>query len=243
MAYRLLLAYDGTAFHGFQRQPRQVTVQGELEGALFRLTGRRAPVVGASRTDAGVHATGQVAVWAPADCRIPPDRLRLALNEALNPRIVVRDCTVVADDFDPRRAARAKTYAYRIWTGGPPPPEQASFVWWLGAPLSLPALDRLARQFVGVHDFRAFRGEGSSARTTTRRIYAAGWTHAQGMWTFRVTGNGFLYHMVRMMVGAMVAEVAEGHADLVASGLGHPEGPKVAPPAPAQGLCLERVDY
>jgi tRNA pseudouridine38-40 synthase len=243
MAYRLLLAYDGTAFHGFQRQPRQVTVQGELEAALLRLTGRRAPVIGASRTDAGVHATGQVAVWAPLDCRIPPERLGQALNDALNPRIVVRSCTPVADDFDPRRAARAKTYVYRIWTGEAPSPQQARFVWWLAVPLNLPALDRLAQKFTGCHDFRAFRGEGSSARTTTRRIYAAGWTHVNGMWTFRVTGNGFLYHMVRMMVGAMVAEVAEGRAGLVESGLRHPEGPKVARPAPAQGLCLERVDY
>lgn len=243
MAYRLVLAYDGTGFHGFQRQAAGRTVQGELESALTRITRMEAPVVAASRTDSGVHAAGQVAVWSPGGCRIPPDRLVTALNAQLLPEIVVRGCEAVPDGVDPRRAARAKTYSYRIWTGGPPDPFTARFVWWMDGPLSLTALNRLARCFLGPHDFWAFRGEGSSARTTERVIYAAGWAVERETWIFRVTGNGFLYHMVRMMVGAMVEEVARGRTGLIARSLAEPRRGKAAPPAPAHGLCLDRVEF
>jgi len=242
MAYKLVLAYEGGGFHGFQRQPRKRTVQGELEDALWRLTGRRASVVGASRTDAGVHAEGQVALWRPDDCRIPLERLRQALNGRLPPDVRVRHVAEVPDHFTLRRPA-AKTYRYRIAPGGSDNPWMAMHSWAVSHPLSLVALARLSERFLGRHDFYAFRGEGSSAKTTVRTIFAVRWHAEHGTYVFQVTGSGFLYHMVRLMVGALVADVSGRRPGLVEQGLLARPGFKTGELAPAQGLTLVRIDF
>jgi tRNA pseudouridine38-40 synthase len=242
MAYKLVLAYDGGAFHGFQRQPGKRTVEGVVEDALHHLTGRVAPIIGASRTDAGVHAQGQVALWSPEACRVPPGRLKAAMNARLPMDVRVRDAALVPDAFDIRRAG-AKTYSYRIAPGGSDDLFVTSHSWAVFEPVSLPALDSLSRQFLGTHDFYAFRGEGSSARTTVRRILAVRW-HAEGaLFVFHVTGTGFLYHMVRLMVGALVADVGGRRPGLVREGLAAAPGFKTGELAPPWGLTLERIDF
>lgn len=242
MAYKLVLAYEGAGFHGFQRQPGRRTVQGVVEEALWQLTGRRAAVAGASRTDAGVHAQGQVALWCPDDCAVPPGRLLPALNGRLPQDVRVRTITVVPDDIDIRHAG-SKTYSYRIVPGGSTDLWLSAHSWAVSAPVSLQALDNRARLFVGTHNFYAFRGEGSAARTTVRTILSARWHAERGAFVFRVTGSGFLYHMVRLMVGSMVADVSGRRPGLVAAGLASAPGFKTAELAPPHGLTLERIDF
>lgn len=242
MGYKLVLAYDGGGFHGFQRQPGRRTVQGELEDTLHHLTGRSAPVVGASRTDAGVHAEGQVALWAPEECRVPADRLRHALNGTLPSDVRIRDIAWVPDPFDIRRAG-AKTYRYCIAPGGSDDLFLSAHSWAVWGPLALADLELLSERLLGSHDFYAFRGEGSSAKTTVRRILSARWHAERGLYVFRVTGSGFLYHMVRLMVGALVADVSGRRPGLVEEGLKARPGFKTGELAPAQGLTLERIDF
>ncbi len=242
MAYKLILAYEGAGFHGFQRQPGRRTVQGVLEETLCQITGRRAAVAGASRTDAGVHAEGQVALWAPDDCAVPAGRLLAALNGRLPQDVRVREVAIVPEGIDIRHAG-SKTYSYRIVPGGSTDLWLAAHSWAVSDPVSLEALDARARLFLGTHDFYAFRGEGSGARTTVRTILAARWHADRGAYVFRVTGTGFLYHMVRIMVGAMVADAGGRRPGLVREGLLCPRGFKAAEVAPAHGLTLERIDF
>jgi tRNA pseudouridine38-40 synthase len=238
------LAYDGTDYAGWERQPSQPTVQGELERVLREVTGITARTLAASRTDAGVHARGQVVAWHTEACRIPVERLPAVINRRLPLAIRVLRADIGPPAFDPRRAARAKTYSYTLWRGGgEPEPDIARRAWAVEAPLSLAELNRLSRRFIGRHDFRAFRGEGSSAVTTVRTVYAAWWEARPPYWTFWITGDGFLYHMVRFIVGSMIEAARSGSDAAIGEALAHPDGPKVGVPAPARGLCLEAVEW
>ena len=243
MALALKLAYDGTAYFGFQRQKDRPTVQGTLERVLARLSGISAPVVGAGRTDAGVHARGQVAVWRSESWPIPVERVPMVLNGQLPDDIRVLAAWLVPAAFDPRRAARAKTYSYTLKLGGTPDPIADRRVWVLDEPPDHVLLERAARLIEGRHDFRAFRGEGSSARRTERTVFAARWEIRPPYWVFWITGDGFLYHMVRLMVGAMVEGARRGTLEAIEQGLRAPHGTKVGRLAPARGLCLERVEF
>ena len=245
MSLVMRVAYDGREFSGFQRQPGLRTVQGVLEAGLLQASGTSTCVtLGASRTDAGVHARGQVVAWSGHGWAIPPHRLSAAVNPCLPPTVRIVAAWTGPDGFDPARAARAKTYSYTIRPGpGHPDPWDEGQAWTPGGPLNLTALNRAARLFVGGHDFRAFRGEGSSARTTERTILAAHWQAEPPVWRFWVTGDGFLYHMVRFMVGSMIEAVRRESLDAIRSALLHPEGQKAAAPAPPEGLCLERVEF
>ncbi|MCL8206543.1 MAG: tRNA pseudouridine(38-40) synthase TruA [Actinomycetia bacterium] len=243
MALALRLAYDGTAYFGFQRQKDRPTIQGTLEKVLARLTGIVAPVVGAGRTDAGVHARGQVAVWRTDAWSIPVDRVPAVLNRRLPPDIRVLAAWTVPATFDPRRSARSKTYSYTLKLGGPPDPWADRRAWVVDEAPDPLLLERAARLFVGRHDFRAFRGEGSSARSTARTVLAARWEIRPPYWVFWITGDGFLYHMVRLMVGAMVDGARRGTLEAIERGLDAPHAGKVGRLAPAHGLCLERVEF
>ena len=239
----MTVAYDGSAFAGFQYQPRAATVQGALEDALARVTGVRARVQGASRTDAGVHAHGQVAVWRTEAVPVPPDRLAAVLNRRLPPQIRVRDVHQVPMSFDPRRS-RAKAYSYRVVAEPLADPFWVPRVAVAPTALALGPLNAWAGLYVGCHDFGAFRHQGSSARTTVRRVFASHWAVAPAGspgWVYWVTGDGFLYHMVRLMVGAMWAAAAAGSADPIVRALEHPERTGGFQAAPAAGLCLEQV--
>lgn len=245
MGLAMVLMYDGTAFHGFERQgtagPR--TVQGVLEERLGRLLGP-GHIRGASRTDAGVHAHGQVVYWTGL-CRIPLERLPAVLNRALPTDVVVARVAALADPaWDPRRHAVAKAYSYRIWCGSEPcPPDVARYCYAPGRALDLAAMRRAAQWVEGRHDFRAFRREGSSARTTVRTVYRAafGPEADHRVWRLELVANGFLYQMARMIAGGLLL-VGEGHPpELFRRHLEQPTAGKVGRVAPSAGLCLERV--
>ncbi len=244
MYLRLLVAYDGTDFSGFQKQPGQRTVQGELERHLSQLLGP-GKVKGASRTDAGVHAWGQVVVWT-GSVPIPLDKLTTVLNHRLPSDLSVRAVRWVPETFRPIQDAQAKYYSYRVWIADFVPwPGQARYVAVMEQPLSWGILTRAADTIRGRHDFRAFRSEGSSAQTTTRHVFQSRWVMEQHglIWRYDIGADGFLYRMVRHLVGAMMFCAKTGDLSILYEGLENPHGDKIGLVAPAKGLILKRIDY
>ncbi len=255
--WKLVLAYDGTEFHGWQVQPDRVTVQGELRDALVRVTGEDVLPQGSGRTDAGVHALGQVASFALA-ARIPEANLARALNRTLPASIRVLSAARMASDFHARHHARAKTYEYRVFRGEICPPWQARYVYALNAPLDVEAMQHAAERVCGEHDFTSFaatdpdrleRDADSTAESSTdhvRCLYASQWTQAaeNGLLVYRVRGNGFLHHMVRNLVGTFL-EVGRGNrAETEISAILASRAREAAgPTAPARGLFLVHVEY
>jgi tRNA pseudouridine38-40 synthase len=242
---RLTLHYDGGGFAGWQVQPGERTVQGELEAALVRLTARPARVIGSGRTDRGVHAVGQV-VGTAVPRKWSALELRRALNAVLPGDIWVADAGEAHDGFHARYDAVARGYTYRLGTA---PVSRSPFLsrscWPLGEALPVAVLNAAAARFVGDHSFRAFAKTGQPERGERCTVYAADWTPwAPAGHHFRVVANRFLHHMVRYMVGTMV-DVARGRRGLdEIDGLlaGRP-GLETSPPAPAAGLFLTRVYY
>jgi tRNA pseudouridine38-40 synthase len=240
----LVVRYDGTDYHGFQRQTALATIQGELERSLTALLGAGG-VVGASRTDAGVHAQGQVVVWR-GPVPIPIERIAMVANRALPASIQIVKAWWVPGGWDPRRAARAKQYSYRLWrTSNPPDLSWYRLVYPIDAVLSWERLQRSAKLFVGTHDFRAFRTEGAGVQSTVRTIFASRWTIEENgnIWRYQVVGNGFLYRMVRHMVGSMIrAAQPQGSLQEIETSLGR-HTYKVESLAPPSGLTLDWIDF
>ena len=242
--WRLLLEYDGTEFEGWQLQPGARTVQGELEEAFARITGRRVVVYGAGRTDTGVHAAGQVAN-ARAETRLEPAVLQRALNASLPRDVAVRALSAVPDAFDARRDARSKLYLYRVWNAATRSPLHERWSHPLPAPLELGAMRAAAEALLGTHDFASFRAAGGKGRTSVRtltRLELSG--ERGGELRFEVEGNAFLRHMVRNLVGTLL-EVGRGRrpAGWPAEVLAGRDRRLAGPTAPARGLTLVRVDY
>lgn len=243
MQVKLTLEYDGTGYAGWQLQRDQDSIQGRLEAALERLFSAPVRVRGAGRTDAGVHALGQVAA-----ARIPRPfdaaDLKRALNALLPADIAVLDSAIVDDRFDPRRNAIRRVYEYRILNRPCRSAFDYRYAWLIGDALDLNAMNTAASIFVGEHDFAGFRSLGSEERSTRRRVYASQWTRSGERFTYRVEAESFLRHMVRTMVSAM-AEVGRGRAqpgwisDLLASR----DRASAPAPAPAAGLFLTEVRY
>jgi tRNA pseudouridine38-40 synthase len=242
-SFRLVLEYDGAGFAGWQRQPAQRTVQGALEDALARLAGEPVRVRGASRTDAGVHAEGQV-VCARLATDLAPDALRRALNGLLPRDAAVVDAAEAPAGYDPRRAARAKLYRYRIWNGASPSPLRAARTHRAFTPLDLAAMREAAAHLLGEHDFRAFQAAGAAPGPTVRTLHRLAIEgESRGEVRLLVEGDGFLRHMVRILAGTLV-EVGIGRrapAGLPAR-LAARERAAAGPTAPARGLCLVWVD-
>lgn len=243
--WKLLLAYDGSEFYGWQVQPDRVTVQGELRDALARITGEDVLPQGSGRTDAGVHALGQVASFA-LTTPIPEANLARALNRTLPASIRVLSATRVGGDFHARHSAQAKTYEYRIFRGKICPPWQARYVYAYHAPLNVDAMQRAAAWVLGEHDFTSFAASDSDAdaRGNVRCLYASQWTQEAELLIYRVRGNGFLHHMVRNLAGTFLEvgreNIEEGE---IVSILASRSRERAGPTAPARGLFLVNVDY
>lgn len=250
--FRLTLEYDGSGFAGWQVQAGSTrTVQGELEAAILRVTGTACRAHGAGRTDAGVHAEGQVANLKLATA-LSAAALQRALNALLPGDLAVVSAEVVPDDFHARHNARAKLYRYRIWNGARPSPLRAARSWWVKAALDPEPMAFAGTQLLGTHDFASFQAVGSDAETTLRRLTRCDVLAfpplpdpgARGDLEIRVEGSGFLRHMVRILAGTLV-QVGAGRRDpgSLPAVLAARDRRAAGPTAPPQGLTLVRVDY
>ena len=267
--WRLTLAYDGTDFRGWQVQPGEPTIQGELQAALGRITGEAPLPQGSGRTDAGVHALAQVASFA-LQARIPPDNLQRALNRTLPPAIRIIESRTVPSTFHARHSAVAKTYEYRVFREPLCPPFLARYVFASPWPMDVEALQRSARLFEGEHDFLSFaatdpdlasrnsepdlepdqkiKAPTAPPAEAVRTIFSSAWeqqkTEAGDLLVYRVRGNGFLHHMVRNLVGTML-DVGRGHLNMeeIPGIIAARSRSAAGPTAPARGLFLHSVEY
>lgn len=245
MQLRLTVEYDGAAYQGWQLQPDGPTVQEVLEHAFATALREPVRVRGAGRTDAGVHACGQVAAvrvtQVPANLR----RLQRSLNALTPDDIAIRDLTLVDDDFDPRRQAKSRVYEYRIWNDDTPSPFWRRYAWHVVPPLDVPAMDAGAAELLGEHDFAAFRGaDAEILRTTVRRVLESRVQATHAMLVYRVEATAFLKHMVRNIVGTLVEvglrQRLPGAMREVLAGRDRTRAGETAPP---HGLTLVAVRY
>ena len=242
---RLLIAYDGTEFRGWaaQREPHVRTVQGELQSVIARVLGEPPRLTVAGRTDAGVHARGQVASFR-TDSPIDPGKIRSAVNGALGPEVVVREATHAAAGFDARFDATAREYRYAIDTADVPDPFSARFRWHRPGPLSVPRMREAARHLVGQHDFSSFCRRPGGGRSTVRHLHALSIRREVDVVTITARADSFLHQMVRALTGTLVAagsgRIEPGDAGQILEARHRAAAPQLAP---AQGLTLERVIY
>ncbi len=240
---RLKISYDGTAYHGWATQPGLPTVQGTLVDAIEKLTGIRTDLLGSSRTDAGVHALGQVAAFT-IDTPVPPDNMARALNHLLPEDIAILEAIEVPQSFDPITDTRSKIYRYSIYTGTVRPPMQIRYCWHRPGQLDAAAMQAAAAILVGKHDFKSFASAGDMRESSVRTILRCD-VSADGLWIyFDVQADGFLYNMVRNIVGTL-AEVGRGRwtPQDVERILAAQNRSEAGPIAPAAGLCLMEIFY
>ena len=239
----LTLRYDGTAYHGWQVQPNAKTVQETLQDAIEALTGVRSGVIGCSRTDAGVHAAMFCCTF-DTESKIPTARMPAALNSFLPDDIAVYDCSPVAADFHPRYAARGKRYTYTIWNSPYRNPFCERFSLRRVGRLDADVLDAASKQFVGTHDFSAFCSADADTTDAVRTVFSAAVRRKGDTVRFTVEADGFLYNMVRIMVGTLL-DIAGGKltADTIPKALASGDRTLAGATAPAKGLVLEKVFY
>ena len=242
--FKLTIEYDGTRYHGWQRQKGDRTLQGEMERALTVMTGRNIALNGSGRTDAGVHALGQTANF-KCETRLSPDIFQKGLNSLTDEDIVIRDCREVPIAFHARFDVRSKTYHYRIRNRPLPSALERLYAWQIRRPLNRAAMAEAAEYLSGEHDFKAFEGAGSPRAHTRRRIFKSEIiSKAGGMLIFQVTADGFLRYMVRNIVGTLV-DVGAGKfspfefQEILAS----EDRGRAGATAPPHGLFLMHVSY
>ena len=243
MRVKLTLEYEGTAYFGWQLQAGQDTIQGRIEAALAQVFGAPIRVQGSGRTDAGVHARGQVAsALLPREFDLAD--LKRALNALLPSDIAVNAVEGVADGFDPRRDARSRMYEYRILNRAFRSAFEFRYAWLVREQLDLDAMRTAARAFVGEHDFAAFRSLGSEEKTTMRRVITSDWIRADDLLVYRVEATSFQRHMDRTMVAAMV-EAGRGRiaTSQIAAIIASRDRATAPAPALASGLYLVKVRY
>lgn len=246
---RLRVAYDGTDYCGWQRQNNGATVEGELQKALDQLFGPGVELTGASRTDAGVHALGNVAVF-DVETRIPPEKIAVALNHKLPENIRILESEEVAPDFHPRYAKSEKTYEYTVIHTDIEIPTLARYGYHVYRLLNVEAMQEVAKDLEGTHDFSAFCSAGAQVQTKVRTVYEVQvrqepLTGVKGeKIVIRVRGNGFLYNMVRIIAGTLL-EVGMGRRsrEKVQGALATGERTLAGPTAPAKGLMLVGIAY
>lgn len=240
---KLTVAYDGTDYCGWQIQPNGITVEEVLNRNLSELTGEEITVIGASRTDSGVHAQGNVAVF-DSDTTIPPERIAYAVNRKLPEDIVVIRSEEVPGDWHPRYQETEKTYEYHILNREMPDPVRRRDTYFVSYPLDLEAMRRAAAYLKGEHDFRSFCNIHTDVQDTVRTIYDLDIIRSGDLVTVRIRGNGFLYNMVRIIVGTLV-RVGRGFYSpgQVKEILEAKERTSAGVTAPPQGLVLVKIDY
>lgn len=241
---KLTVAYDGTNYHGWQVQPNAVTIEGKLNEAISELTKESIQVIGASRTDAGVHALGNVAVF-DTESRIPGEKFSYALNQRLPDDIVIQQSQEVDKDFHPRYCTCEKTYEYVILNRKFPLPEYRNTAFFYYGDLDIKVMQEATKAFLGEHDFAGFCSAGAQVKTTVRTIYELTVEKKDNdMICIRVRGNGFLYNMVRIIAGTLL-EVGKGNieAKSLENRIAAADRSQAGPTAPARGLKLIRIQY
>ncbi len=254
----LTIQYDGSDYHGWQVQPGSSTVQGQLISAISSLIGKEVSVRGASRTDAGVSALGQLAVFEIDDCPIPTGNFKKAINDRLPDDIVITELKEVPLDFDLIGSVKNKLYRYTIYTGPTRPVLDIKHLWHLPADLDVEAMDKAAKHLVGKHDFKSFASAKDARESSIRTIFRCdvslsgkrqflnhGSRTTNHEYIFiNVEGDGFLYNMVRNIVGSLV-EVGTGRWEesKIKEVLEANDRTAAGPIAPPQGLCLIWIKY
>lgn len=240
---KLTISYDGTGFHGFQSQPRLRTVQGELERAILKLTGESVKVIGSGRTDAGVHAWGQVVNFLTAS-RIPAEKWPIAMNVNLPSDIVVRSAEEVPVSFHSRYDAVGKVYRYQIDRGRYPDVFLRRYAWHVPQDLDLAAMQEAAGHMAGEHDFTSFCSSATPVEDKVRQVQKVQIEEREHLLWITVEGSGFLWNMVRIMVGTLV-DAGRGRIapDQIPEILRARDRTVAGETAPAHGLTLLRVHY
>jgi tRNA pseudouridine38-40 synthase len=245
---KLILAYDGAGFSGWQVQPEAATVQGTLASAIGRITGEKVLPQGSGRTDAGVHALAQIATF-QTESTVPAENFLVALNDILPPAIRILEAGEVPAEFHPRKSARAKTYRYRIYREAICPPFLANYVWHYPYPLDEGAMQQVAPVIEGKWDFTSFaavdpeRGKGREI-SNVREVFCSRWRRDAEEFIYEVRGSGFLHHMVRNLVGTflLVGKGTLKHQDVITI-LEAKNRSAAGATAPASGLYLVGVEY
>jgi len=242
---KLTVAYDGAAFAGWQSQAHRNTVQDTLERAFQKISGTRIRVHGAGRTDAGVHALAQCAHVDLPDRRLSLERWTKALNSTLPPAIRILRCQFMPQNFHARFSATGKLYRYRIWAAPILPPLKFGRAWHISSPLDVDLLKTAGKKFVGTHDFAVFAANrGQKEQDTMRTIWSVQIRRSGPRIAIEIAGDGFLYKMVRLMVGAMTqVALNKMNVDEIVARLksGHTDGSRFV--APAKGLYLVKIWY
>lgn len=239
----MVVAYDGTNYCGWQVQPNGITIEEVLNRSLSNLLGEKIEVMGASRTDSGVHSLGNVAVF-DTNTRMPADKIAFALNQRLPEDIVVQGSCEVPSDWHPRYQESTKTYEYRILNRTFRMPTRRLDTYFYHYPLDVEQMSEAASYLVGTHDFASFCAANAQVKSTVRTIYSCTAQKENDIITIRVTGNGFLYNMVRIIAGTLI-EVGAGKRrpveikDILAAENRDTAGPT----APAQGLTMMGIEY
>ena len=240
---KLIIEYDGTNYYGWQKQNDKVTIQGTLEEAVRNLTKEENDVIGCSRTDSGVHARGFVASF-KTESTVPPHKFREAINYRLPDDIVVLSSEEVSEEFHPRYLAKGKTYEYTIYNNLVPTALNRAFSYHYKYPLDIESMKEACNFFKGTHDFKAFRSEGSSVKTTVRTIYDLNIKTEGDFIKISVSGDGFLYNMVRIIVGTLInvgrGKIAPHDIEKIIAGKDRKEAGDCVP---AKGLKLVEVYY
>lgn len=239
----LRVAYDGTNYCGWQVQPNAVTIEGVLNKELSSLLKEDIVVIGASRTDSGVHSYGNVAVF-DTESKIPAEKISYALNQKLPEDIVVQESKEVAPDFHPRHCDTRKTYEYRIYNAKFPLPTKRRYSHFVYYDMDMEAMQKAADYLVGEHDFVSFCSANTQVKDTTRTIYSIDLRKEGDEIIIRIRGNGFLYNMVRIIAGTLI-QVANHlyEPEKVAWMLEQKDRTVSGPTAPARGLTLVEIEY
>ena len=240
---KMIVAYDGTNYCGWQIQPNGITIEQVLNEHLSRLLGENIKVTGASRTDSGVHSLGNVCIF-DTNTRIPAEKISFALNQKLPEDIVVQESCEVGMDFHPRFSKSRKTYEYRILNRQMRMPTRRLDTYFFHYPLDVEAMNQAAQDLVGEHDFQSFCSANSQAETTVRTIYSCSVEKEGDIIAIRVTGGGFLYNMVRIIAGTLIKV---GNGDLMPEDMKTIieacDRSKAGPTAPAHGLTMIGLQY
>lgn len=241
MNVKLTIEYIGTGFSGWQRQKDSNTIQAEIEGALMKITGEKAELIASGRTDAGVHAFGQVANFHTLT-NIPAKQIKYALNANLSENIRIIESCEVQDSFHSRFEAKRKTYIYRIQTGAVRRSFEKNRSFYVKGSLDFQKMQEEARCIIGKHDFSAFKSEGSSAKKFVRTVYSLELRQSGDIIEMEISGNGFLYNMVRLIAGTLI-EIGKGRDYSMEKVLESKSRKCAGPTAPAMGLFLKNVEY